>query len=110
MVDNFLNMAQAARLCPGQPHPSAVWRWARRGIKSRAGGRVYLDHVRVGGEIFVTQDALDKFFVELAVSDRPHFAPLSDLLDAEVERPKPQCRQRSIAQAEDQLRTAGILR
>ena len=75
---HYLTLAQAAHRCPGEPHPSALWRWARRGLKSRSGRRVRLGHVRAGRGIFTTLAWLDCFFAELAEADLPHFREHDD--------------------------------
>ena len=56
-----LTLTQAAAICPTRPHMSAVWRWARKGIKTAAGRRVRLEHIRIGHRICTTQAALDEF-------------------------------------------------
>ena len=74
----YLSMAQAARRCPSRPHPSALYRWARRGLKSRAGRWVRLKHCRAGRGLYTTLDWLECFFEELAEADLPHFRAHND--------------------------------
>lgn len=59
----FLTLAQASELLPGNPHPATIRRWARKGLH---GGRVRLELSPVGGRIFVTAEALERFSKELA--------------------------------------------
>jgi len=111
---DHLTLSQAAKLSPGHPSTSAVWRWARKGVLSRSGQRIRLTHIRVGGKIFTTRDALDKFFAALAESDVEHFDRCVD--ESHMAKPTAlrnqrvtdSCRQRSIAHAEAILDQAGI--
>jgi len=84
----------------------SVWRWCRRGVKSRCGNRIKLRHVRVGGKIFTTEAWLDEFFKATAESDAAHF-------DVEHEpQPKPPSdaqRARQIDAARTRLKAAGVL-
>ncbi|MFG0331700.1 MAG: DUF1580 domain-containing protein [Phycisphaerales bacterium] len=68
-----ISLAQAARLCPNRPSPSTIWRWARRGLKARNGRRIRLHHIRCGGRVYTTSEALDEFFQALAAADCDHF-------------------------------------
>ena len=74
MENKYLSLAQAAQMAPANPSPNTVWRWCRKGVKSRAGHRVHLVHVRVGGKLFVEQPALDQFFKALSDADAEYFA------------------------------------
>jgi len=69
----YITLAQAGRDAPGQPHASAVWRWARKGIKSRSGNRVRLQHARIGGRVFTTVAWLEAFWADLARVDAQYF-------------------------------------
>lgn len=66
---NLLTLAAAARLLPNKPHPSALWRWARRGLRARNGQIVFLQHTRLGGRVYVTEEALADFGRKLAEAD-----------------------------------------
>jgi len=70
----YLTLAQAARLMPGTPAPSTIWRWARKGIAAADGGRVRLQHVRMGRRVFTTGQWLAKFGREVADRDVARFA------------------------------------
>jgi hypothetical protein len=61
----YITLAQAAQLCPGKPHPSTVWRWARKGVAS--GGRIVrLRTGRQGRRTVTTPEWLDEFTRESA--------------------------------------------
>lgn len=68
-ASKYLTLAQAAKLAPGRPSSCAVWRWARRGVKSRSGRRVRLKHIRVGRRLFTTLVDLEHFFADVAAAD-----------------------------------------
>ena len=72
--DDLLSLSDAAYRCPGHVSQSAVWRWARKGLKARSGIRLRLRHVRVGGRLYTTQEDLAAFFADLAEEDAKHFA------------------------------------
>ena len=95
-MTGYLTMAQAAHRCPSRPHPSAIYRWARRGLKSRSGELVRLKHVRCGRGLYTTLEWLHKFFGDLAAADMPHFQDKDDDLD------------RAHADAEAKLDAAGL--
>lgn len=71
--DQYLTLSQAAAIAPGRPSVHSIWRWARKGVKARAGHKLYLDHVRIGGTIYTRKDWLFGFFRELAQADKAHF-------------------------------------
>ena len=52
---------------------SCIWRWARRGIKSRNGKIIRLSHRRIGARLFTTRAALDEFFKRLTEADFEYF-------------------------------------
>ena len=79
---NYLNLNQAAAVCPNSPRPgeksnnlhsSTIWRWCRKGVKATSGDMVKLRHVRIGGKIHTTKQWLDDFFESLAAADMDHF-------------------------------------
>lgn len=73
-TESYLTLTEAAKLAPGRPHPSAVWRWARKGLAVRGSDRrVHLAHVRAGGRIFIKPEDLDSFFRAVAEADAAHF-------------------------------------
>ncbi len=103
---DYVTLAAAARLSPGRPSANAVWRWCRKGIKSRSGIRIWLDHVRIGGRIFTTADAVRRFGEELARSDCAHFgtSPAGSIGTARTDRQ----RQGAVDRADHELDSAGI--
>lgn len=62
--DQGLTLAQAAKLLPGNPNPSTLWRWCRQGV-----GGVRLEYRRVGRQIITSRDALQRFSEELTKRD-----------------------------------------
>ena len=66
---HLLTLAAAAKLLPDPPHPSALWRWARRGLRARDGSLIRLEHFRIGGRIYTTEAALEAFGRALAEAD-----------------------------------------
>ena len=104
---DYLDLTQAARRTPGRPSPSTIWRWCRKGIKSRSGEQIRLDHVRAGSRIFIRPDAIDDFFRRVAEADAPHF----DLDTEPVAVTKPRSskrRHKSISDAKKVLAEARI--
>ena len=72
--DTFdLSLSQAARLVPGRPHASSLWRWCRKGIGARNGDRIHLEHRRFGNRLFTSAAALERFSQRLAEADLEHF-------------------------------------
>ena len=77
-LDEHLTLSQAAKLAPGQPSSNCVWRWCRRGVLSRTGERVYLQHVRVGGKMYTRAEWLEDFGRTLAEADAEYFRLTED--------------------------------
>jgi hypothetical protein len=69
MSREHLTFAQAAKLCPGRPHASALWRWARKGLPTRSGSVVKLRVIAAGRKLFTTKAWLDEFFAAKADAD-----------------------------------------
>lgn len=107
-----LTMAQAARISPGHPSPNCIWRWCRKGVKSRSGERVHLQHVRLGGIIYTTAEWVEEFGRRLAEKDASHFHLGQQ--DIQVPRPvgslpyTPKQRQAQLDQVERELQEAGL--
>jgi len=59
----------------GRPSANCIWRWCRKGVLSRAGKRVRLRHVRIGGKIFTEAEWLNEFGQSLAAR-KPTFLPV----------------------------------
>ncbi len=77
--ESLLTMAEAARFYGSRsgfrPHPSTVFRHARRGVAAaQGGGRIRLEHVRVGGRIFTSRESIERFWAACADADAANFA------------------------------------
>lgn len=68
-----ISLNAAAKITPEPVHPSAPWRWMRRGILGRNGQRVFLEGVRVGGKLMTSEPAMERFFAAVAEADAEHF-------------------------------------
>lgn len=73
-VEDYLTLTQASAVTPGRPSPSAMWRWARKGVKARTGERILMRHVRAGGRVFVTRAWILDFVEALASRDSEYFS------------------------------------
>lgn len=104
-MSDFVELAEAAKLCPGRPHASTLWRWARRGIKARNGQRIRLRHLRAGAKIYVRPSDIEEFFGEIARADGEHFQS-GNGTPRPVDTPTTG---RSQKRTEEVLRGAGIL-
>lgn len=71
----YLTCADAAALVPGNPTWQTVWRWARKGVKSRdgSGRRIHLEHIVVGTRILIPEGAIDGFIKAVTAADVDHF-------------------------------------
>jgi len=122
VTNPLITLTEAAKITPGRPSTNCLWRWCRRGVLSRGGERIRLEHRRIGGKIFTARDWLDEFGRKLAEADTQHFdlceAAASAAAARETERarsrrpnrpPKqPRNESREIAEAERELDEAGI--
>jgi hypothetical protein len=104
----LITREQAVALVPYPVTANAVWRWMRRGVRARNGEIIRLDHVRYGGKLFTSREALERFAVALKEADDRHFervpfAPVSD-----VPARSRKARTREIAAAAKRVREAGI--
>ena len=62
----LLTMTEAARLLPGRPHVSTLWRWRSKGVNG-----VRLDTVKCGGKRWTSREAIARFVEEsTAAADR----------------------------------------
>lgn len=80
VAKSLITLTEAAKITPGRPSTNCLWRWCRRGVLSRGGERIRLEHRRIGGKIFTASDWLDEFGRKLAEADTRHF----DLCQAEA--------------------------
>jgi hypothetical protein len=106
-TDQYMTLTEVAKIAPGRPSTNAIWRWCRRGVLSRGGDRIRLQHVRIGGMIYTTAAWLEDFGRRLAEADAKYF----DLCEATAEaarateQPAPRRRRRvSPSQFEEQRR------
>ena len=72
-MQDYISLAQASKLCPGRLSIQSIWRWCRKGIKSKSGERIHLEHYRVGGKLYTTENDLQNFFKNVTESDKLHF-------------------------------------
>jgi len=73
VANALITLTELAKITPGRPSTNCLWRWCRRGILSRGGERVRLEHRRIGGKIFTAPDWLEEFGRKLAEADTRHF-------------------------------------
>ncbi len=74
-TETLLTPAQAARLRPGirrgrPTHPSTVFRWIARGVRGHR-----LEAVRLGGHLFTSVEALQRFAERLTADAAPSVGP-----------------------------------
>jgi hypothetical protein len=92
-LEDLLTLSEAARLLPGRPHTSTLWRWIHKGIKG-----CRLESIFVGGTRRTSKQALGRFFAATtAAADGT--APIVRT---------PTQREKAIAAAEKELAAAGI--
>jgi hypothetical protein len=103
-TEHKIDLADAAKLVPGHPHASTLWRWSRRGIKARDGSRVRLEHVRLGGKVFTSREAIERFGAALAAADAAHFDPPAPPPKGRTDAQ----RRRAVDRATAELAEAGI--
>ncbi len=109
--ESKITLTEASKTCPHRrgrhPHVSTIWRWCRVGVRARSGERIRLEHCRVGGSLFTSAEALERFFTAVAEADREYF----DAPSAQT-APNPSSRfsrqNRSAERAEIELNKAGI--
>ncbi len=106
--ETVLSLSEAARLLPTRPHGSTLWRWARKGVKSRAGRRIRLEHIRIGHRVFTSIEALDRFVSAVADADVEHFELQTERSPVKLDRRSLAQKQRDMAEAEAELATEGI--
>jgi len=73
VANALITLTEAAKVTPGRPSTNCLWRWCRRGVLSRGGERVRLEHRRIGGKIFTAPAWLEEFGRKLAEADTRHF-------------------------------------
>jgi len=106
----FITLTQAANASPGRPSTNCVWRWCRKGVKSRNGQTLRLQHVRMGGKMFTKHAWLEEFGRQLTAADQEYFESCQ-LAPTALQLPKPRSapeRQAAIERAERALAAAGV--
>lgn len=106
-AENKLTLAEAAKLAPGRPHISAIWRYCRKGVRAATGRRIYLEYIRFGARLYTSSEALSRFGERLAAEDAKHFARDGDR-ESMPRAPSARKRHREIAKAEASLTAAGV--
>ena len=103
-IETKVTLTQAARLVPGRPNVSTLWRWCRRGLNG-----IRLEYVRFGRKIYTTSEALDRFAIALAAADlqtdihRNKFNPVGA-----ISSPTPENMRNRLENAAAVLQAAGI--
>jgi hypothetical protein len=92
-VEDLLPLNQAARVLPGRPHISTLWRWHRRGIRG-----IRLETAVVGGTRYTSRQALQRFVDRTTAAADGQTPPVS------IDR----SRERAVARADAELDAAGI--
>ena len=93
MNEELLALSAAAKVTPGRPHVSTLWRWHQRGIKG-----IRLETAIVGGRRFTTRGAIEQFIAATTAAANGEAPPVRT----------PRQRQRAIDAAERELAKAGI--
>lgn len=65
MNDDFLSPKDAAKIIPGRPHISTVWRWMNRGVRGRR-----LRSTLIGGRRYIPREAIREFLTAPSDWDR----------------------------------------
>jgi hypothetical protein len=91
--ETLLTFAEVTKSIPGRPHVSTLHRWRQKGVRG-----VKLETLLVGGRRMVSREALERFFTNITA------AAENDAPSART----PRQRERAIAQAEQELREAGV--
>jgi hypothetical protein len=84
--------SEAAKIIPGRPHASTVWRWYRHGVRG-----VRLETIVVGGRRFTSHEAVQRFIARTTAAR-----------DGQPARAACERRQQAIAKAEAELAAAGL--
>lgn len=109
--NGYITLTQAAKMAPGRPSINCLWRWARKGVLARSGQRVRLQHLRIGGKIFTTEEWVRHFGQALAEADASYFKMDDNVSAASRTSPgtrTPKQRQAAVQRAESELKDMGI--
>lgn len=107
-IPEYLPLSTAAKLCPSRPSTPTVWRWARRGVRTRDGSRVYLQVIRSGGNLYTTAEWVQTFMRALAERDRLAFAAEAEAQRVPLKSTAKKSRQKDIAAAKRRLAAKGV--
>ena len=110
-TNEYITLGEAAKLAPGRPSTNCIWRWCRKGVLSRGGERVRLQHVRIGGKIFTVARWIHEFGQRLADADAKYFDLDEQVALSPPPRQRPRTdrqRQAAIERAERELKEAGV--
>ena len=61
----------SGRKLPGQPTKEALQRWAKVGVKGQSGRQITLEVVKIGGILYTSQEAFERFTQE-TTADSPY--------------------------------------
>lgn len=111
-TDRLLTLTEAAKICPkvGGKRLSTVtmWRWTMEGLAG-----VRLEHARVGRCVFTTEEALNRFFRDVANARVEQGVPKSSALAgtraSQPQKSTEKQREREIATAKARLIARGML-
>ena len=68
-TESLLTFGQASKLFPTRPHAATFWRWHKHGLKDQRGDVVRLEIARVGGRVYTSREALQRFSERLSGGD-----------------------------------------
>ena len=92
LKEKLLSVNEAAKVIPGRPHLSTVWRWISYGV-----GGVRLETVQIGGRRYTSFEAIERFIINRS-------RLLSEVTDVNPAAAKiPDCRIRQQERAFDKL-------
>ena len=72
-TEPLLTLIEASERTPGRPSANSLWRWCRKGVLTRKGDRIRLQHVRVGGKLFTSAKWMEEFGLRVAAADAEYF-------------------------------------
>jgi hypothetical protein len=102
-TENILSLAGAAKAIPKidgrHPNTSTVYRWISDGVRG-----VKLDSVRFGRRLCTSQEALQRFVVELSDAPTPKNRPRATTGTRTAKQ-----RERDVAKAHDRLAARGLI-
>jgi hypothetical protein len=103
--EQLVTLCEAAKLLPmlnsKRISANAIWRWCRKGVSG-----IHLEHVRIGGRIFTSPDALNRFVNALAEADVRRLNPAPEPRAPAPTRDRQGRPRRSAAEAAEQHRLA----